>query len=246
MFLAAAAVGALVGSVACTAILDSSMRLQLKGLGTQAASQFAQLSRELPAEDWWRPLWLDGKGLLLSHAHGDLVLYHPDKSQQIVYPREVRKVQLKAGLVSRPVWGRELVWVGCGDDHLRVFDPVDLELRRDIGLPDRPSSRPAVGAVTVIGLANGHVAIIKGDSGQVSQDVTVSKRPISYVALAPGSERIWAIDSHGEMTELEVSGKVVRRQRLSGAASAAPVWYRGEWLVPTTAGELARIPVDLP
>ena len=226
------------------AILDSSLRLQLKGLGSQAVSQFAQLSRDLPAENWWRPLWLDGKGLLLSHTHGDLVLYHPDKVQQVVYPREVRKLQLKAGLASRPVWSQGLIWVSCGDDHLRVFDPIDLELRRDIGLADRPSSRPAVGAVTVIGLKNGHVAIVKRDSDQVSQDVTVSKRPITYVALAPTSEHIWAIDSHGEMTELEASGKVVRRQRLSGAASAAPVWYRGEWLVPTTAGELARIRVD--
>lgn len=223
------------------AILDADRRLHCKSLGSPVTTQFAQLAQELPNERWWRPLWVASRGLLLSHPRGDLLWFLPQQTGGIVFPREKRSVKLQAGLALPPVSHAGAIWVSGRDSHLRVLAEETFELHDDVQLPDVPSSSIAFGSEILVGLTNGHVAVLDASPPKLRLDVAVSQKPISHVLIADDGDCWWAIDAHGELTEWNRDGKLRRRERLSGSISSAPARVRDDWLLPTTAGELVRL-----
>ncbi len=226
-----------------TAILDADRRLHCKPLSGNVTTQFTQLAPELPNAGWWRPLWLGGRGLLLSHSRGDLVWLRPQQTSGIVFARVERSVRLQAGLALPPVSHGGAIWVSGRDGHLRVLAEETFDLRDDVPLSDVPSSPPAFGpeSFALIGLTNGHVAVLESSPMKLRLDVAVSQKPIAHVLIADDGERWWAVDVHGELTEWKRDGKLRRREGLSGSVTSAPARVRDGWLLPTTAGELFRL-----
>jgi len=228
------------------ALLDTDRRIHLKAPGQTVTTQFAQLSRELPGDGWWRPVWLDASRVLLSHPDGELALFAVRRTGAIVFPSEVRSLRLTAGLAAPPVVIQGLLWIAGRDAHLRVFDPLTLDLRQDILLPDAPAGAPAPAEASTsrlaIGLANGHVALINTGSFRIDHDVDVSPFPVPHVLMDPDGQRVRAIDAHGTLMEIQPDGSVTGRRPLSGPVSATPVRQLDAWLIPTSAGEVVRLP----
>lgn len=158
-----------------------------------------------------------------------------------MFARVERSVRLQAGLALPPISHDGAIWVSGRDGHLRVLAEESFDLRDDVPLPDVPSSPLVFGREILVGLTNGHVAVLESSPPKLRLDVAVSRKPIAQVLISDDGERWWAVDVHGELTEWNRDGKLRRRERLSGSVTSAPARVRDGWLLPTTAGELFRL-----
>ncbi|MFM7071872.1 MAG: PQQ-binding-like beta-propeller repeat protein, partial [Planctomycetota bacterium] len=149
------------------AAIDSGRRIMLaQGDADSPPPQFQDLPAQLPANDWMRPQWLDGRGIVVAHPRGYLLSATVQASDALPFlARSAHTLISDQGLVGPPVILSQRVWTLDRDGTLRVFDWPSLALKAELEVGSPTTRLVASERSLHVGLRDGGVANIAVEAG---------------------------------------------------------------------------------
>ena len=229
------------------AAIDAGRRLLLaQGNADSPPPQFQDLPAQLPASDWQRPQWVDGRGVVVAHPRGYLLSATVEASASLPFlARSAHTLVSEQGLLGPPRIVAQRVWTLDRSGALRVFDWPSLALKAEleVGAPTTPLV--ATERSLHVGLRDGGVANIAIEAGlpAAPQRIAIGKFAVSQLVWEPAGARLIALDQRGELFWLRTGGVVQRIGAVSGPSNVPPLLWNDTVHVLAESGGIESMPL---
>ncbi|MEY4176806.1 MAG: hypothetical protein RLY70_380 [Planctomycetota bacterium] len=229
------------------AAIDAGRRLMLaQGVADSPPPQFQDLPAQLPASDWQRPQWVDGRGIVAAHPRGYLLAATVEASAALPFlARAAHTLVSDQGMVGQPAIVAQRVWTLDRGGMMRVFDWPSLTLKSELDLGPPTTGLVATERSLHVGLRDGGVITIPIEAGLpgAPRRVALGKAAVSQLVWEPNGARLIALDQRGELFWLRTGGVVQRIGAVSGPSPVPPLLWNDTVHVLAESGGIESMPL---